>query len=86
MKFQIRTRESGLERGSMPRDFIWDKTGKQLGWIEYGKVFDASTKECVGFVRDRRVYSLKDELVCHLAGLDKSGDTPEAFMKLLKKK
>jgi hypothetical protein len=63
---------------------IWDKaTGVQLGWIEDGKVFDAKTKAIIAFIRNGKVFRPNGVFVCHVASLRETGQTPDAFKRLI---
>ena len=58
-------------------------TGVQLAWIEDGKVFDANTRAMVGIIRNGKVFRLNGVFVCHVASLRETGETPDAFKRLL---
>jgi hypothetical protein len=58
-------------------------TGVQLAWIEDGKVFDAKTRAMVGIIRNGKVFRLNGVFVCHVASLRETGETPDAFKRLL---
>jgi hypothetical protein len=73
----------------MPRDNIWNEVdGRQLAWIEDGKVFDVTTEKQVGTMRDGNLYSPDGKFVGHLEHawqVHKSvNKTPDAFLRLLK--
>ena len=73
----------------MPRDNIWNETdGRQLAWIEDGKVFDVATDKQVCTMRDGNLYSLDGKFVGHLEHawqVHKSeSKTPDAFLNLLR--
>ena len=72
----------------MPRDSIWNEAdGRQLAWIENGKVFNVATERQVGTMCDGNLYSLDGKFVDHLEHawqVHKSeSDTPDAFLNLL---
>jgi len=58
-------------------------TGAQLAWIEDDKVFDAKTRAMVGIIRNGKVFRLNGVFVCHVASLRETGETPDAFKRLL---
>jgi hypothetical protein len=74
----------------MPRDNIWNETdGRQLAWIEDGKIFDVATEKQVGTMRDGNLYSPDGKFVGHLehawqVHTTSGNKTPDAFLNLLK--
>jgi hypothetical protein len=71
-----------LERFGVMQTVRDKEAGKQLAWIEDGKVFNAETKELIAVVRNGKVFRPNGVFVCHLASLGETGEIPEAFKKL----